>query len=177
MRKLLWLVPVAFFFLNPAIACSDDPDFQYGAPEMSAAVAGDWSFTITPDNGSATALTVHIEQAAASATAARAGGRSFVRAAHACGTRTLVKSAGACVDSSQMPLTVTFVTGDAAFATAALNGIFTVYGLTFVSGDLDVVLGPYQIKVQVNADGSAVNPRLVPATGNPTGTVTISPPA
>ena len=176
MRKLLWLVPVAFFFLNPAIACSDDPDFQYGAPEMRAAVEGDWSFTITPDNGSAVALTVHIQQGVAFSTAARNSGRSFVRAAYACGTRTLVKSAGACVDSTQMPLGVTFVTGDTTFALLALNGTFTVNGLTFVSGDLDLVLGPYQIKVQVNADGSAVNPRLVPATGNPTGTVTVSRP-
>ena len=52
MRKLIWIVPLAFFFLNPAIACGPaEPQFQYGAVEMRAAVEGDWSFTITPDGG------------------------------------------------------------------------------------------------------------------------------
>jgi hypothetical protein len=73
-----------------------------------------------------------------------------------------------------MPLTVTFVTGDTAFANAGLNGVFTVNGLTFVAGDLELVLGPYQIQAQVNADGSVADPRLVPTTGNPTGTVTVN---
>jgi hypothetical protein len=48
MRKLLWAVPIAAFFLNPGLACTDEPEFQYGAAEMRAAVEGDWSFTIGP---------------------------------------------------------------------------------------------------------------------------------
>ena len=98
MRNLFWFVPIAVFLLNPSFACSgDEPTFQYGAAEMRAAVEGDWSFAITPTGGTATQVTVHIDQAAAPATAAaRASGVALVRAAHACGTRTLVKSAGAC---------------------------------------------------------------------------------
>ena len=61
MRNLLWLVPVAAFFLNPSLACSDEPAFQYGAAEMRAAVEGDWSLTITPDGGTAMQVTVHVE--------------------------------------------------------------------------------------------------------------------
>ena len=104
MPKLIWIVPLAFFFLNPAVACGPaEPEFQYGAAEMRAAVEGDWSFTITPDGGTATQVTLHVDQAATAADAgvARAPGRSLLRAAYACGTRTLVKSAGACIDASR----------------------------------------------------------------------------
>ena len=71
MRNLWWMFPVAVFFLNPSFACSDEPQLQYGAAEMLAVVTGDWSLTITPDGGTATQVTVHVEQAAAPATAAR----------------------------------------------------------------------------------------------------------
>jgi hypothetical protein len=162
MRKLLWLIPVAFFFLNPGFGCgADDPQFQYGAEEMRAAIAGDWTFTITPTDGAATIVTVHIDQAAAPAGAsAPAPGRAFVRAAHACGTRTLVKSAAACFDSTAMPLAVTYVSGDATFAELTLSGTFRVASLSFDSGDLELSIGPYYILSQVNPDGSLVNPRL-----------------
>ena len=51
MRSLLWVVPIAFFFLNPNLGCvgPDEPQFQYGAAEMRAAIAGTWSFSITPN--------------------------------------------------------------------------------------------------------------------------------
>ena len=154
MRKLLWVVPVAAFFLNPGLACTDEPEFQYGAAEMRAAVEGDWSFTITPDGGDATQVTVHIEQAAtAPATGGAGSRRALVRAAHACGTRTLVKGAGACSDSSQMPLAVSYVSGDATFTSATLSGMFTVHGLAFGWGDLDLRIGPYQVLSRVSADG------------------------
>jgi len=177
MRRLIWLIPLSAFFLNPSFACTDEPQFQYGAEEMRAAVQGDWSFTVTPDGGTATQVMVHLDQAAvaASATASRAQGRAVVRAAHACGTRTLVKSAGACIDISQMPLAVTYLSGDASFANATLSGTFTVFSLTFGVGTLDLTLGPYQITVMVNADGSLGEARLVPTgPGGVTGTVTVT---
>jgi len=164
MRKLLWVVPVAAFFLNPGLACTDEPEFQYGAAEMRAAVEGDWSFTITPDGGDATQVTVHVDQAATApaATAARAPRKGLVRAAHACGTRTLVKGAGACSDISQMPLAVSYLSGDTAFSSATLSGMFTVWGLAFGSGDLDLRIGPYQILSRVSRDGTLADTRLGP---------------
>jgi hypothetical protein len=175
MRTLLWLVPVAFFFLNPGVGCgSDEPQFDYGATEMRAAIEGDWSFTITSDAGAVTQVTVHVDQASAtSGAAARAPGRALVRAAYACGTRTLVKSAQACVDVTEMPLAVTYVSGDDAFATAALSGTFGVVGLSFAyGGDLVLNIGPYQIVSQVKPDRSLVDLRLGP--GGQTGTVIVS---
>ena len=80
MPKLIWIVPLAFFFLNPAVASGPaEPEFQYGAAEMRAAVEGDWSFTITPFAGPATQVTLHIEQAAtvADAGVAHAPGRGL----------------------------------------------------------------------------------------------------
>jgi hypothetical protein len=174
MRRLLWVVPVAFFFLNPTFACGPaEPQYQYGAAEMRAAVEGNWSFTIMPqDGGAQTQVTVRVEQAAtASGQTARAPGRAFVRAAYACGSRTLVKSAAACVDISQMPLTLTYVSGDAAFASAALTGTFLVYGTRFDFGNLELMVGPYQIVAQVGADRSLGDARVGP--GGALGSLTV----
>jgi hypothetical protein len=162
-RNLMWIVPIAFFFLNPNVGCgSDEPQFQFGAAEMRAAVEGDWSFTITPSGGAAAQVTVNIDQSAAAVdgSTARAPGRGLLRAAYACGGRTLVKSAGACIDVTGMPLTVSYVAGDSAFSGATMSGTFSVYGLSFASGDLELVIGPYRILAQVNADGSFSNARL-----------------
>ena len=140
---------------------------------MRAAVEGDWSFTITPSGAAATQVTVHVEQAAtAPGATARAPGRAFVRAAYACGGRTLVKSAGACIDVSEMPLTVSYVSGDASFSAAAMSGTFRVYGLAFASGDLELMIGPYQILSQVSADGTLGDPHLGPL--GTVGTLTVS---
>src|SRR6185369_9810377 len=138
----------AFFFLNPNVGCgSDEPQFQFGAAEMRGAVEGDWSFTITPSGGGATHVTVHIAQAAAvvDGSTARTPGRTVLRAAYACGGRTLVRSAGACIDVSEMPLTVSVVSGDPVFSGAAMSGTFRVYGLSFAFGDLELMIGPYRI--------------------------------
>ena len=173
MRNLLWLVPVAAFFLNPTFACSDEPQFQYGAAEMRAAVEGDWSLTITPAGATAMQVTVHVEQSptAPTATAERQPSRALVRAAQACGTRTLVKSAGACTSQSEMPVTVTYVAGDATFATAMMSGEFLVSSLVFSAGDplsagdLFLTLGSYKVIVHVHADGTIDGATLSPAAG------------
>jgi len=165
MRNLLWIVPIAFFFVNPSVGCgSDEPPFQFGAAEMRAAVEGDWSFTITPSGEAPLQVTVHVDQAAAvDGLRARAPGRALVRAASACGGRTLVKSAGACIDASEMPLTINYVSGDSVFSGATMSGTFRVYGLLFASGDLELMIGPYRILSQVNADGSFADSRLAQA--------------
>ena len=178
MSKLIWIVPLAFFFLNPAIACGPaEPEFQYGAAEMRAAVEGDWSFTITPVGGTATQVTLHVDQATTTADAgvARAPGRGLVRAAYACGTRTLVKSAGACIDATQMPLALTFVSGDATLGGGHLSGMLTVEGLIFTTvaaGALSFTIGPYDIESMLGPDGTLGAPHLGP--GGTAGTLVVS---
>ncbi|HVU51488.1 MAG TPA: hypothetical protein VHL80_12420 [Polyangia bacterium] len=176
MRRLSWLLPVAFFFLNPGFACGPaEPRYSYDAAEMRAAVEGVWSFTITPQGAANTLqLTVKIEQATAAPGAqARSSGRSLVRAAQACGSRTLVKSAGACLDSSVMPLAVTFVAGDASFSGAALSGTFIVDGVDFgpFNSRLALMLGDYSIDAQVAPDGTVLNANVGP--GPKLGTLTV----
>ena len=79
--------------------------------------------------------------------------RTFVRSAYACGGRTLVRSAGACLDESKMPLDVSFVSGEPSLGTM-LSGTFMVPSTIFDYGDLTVTVGPYQITAHVNSDGS-----------------------
>ena len=178
MPKLIWIVPLAFFFLNPAVACLPaEPQFQYGAAEMRAAVAGDWSFTITPDGGTATQVTLSIDEAATAPDAgvARAPGRGLLRAAYACGTRTLVKSAGACADVTQMPLELTFVSGDANLGGGHLSGMLMVDSLNFTTvaeGALSLTIGPYDIESMLGPDGTLGAPHLGP--GGTTGTLVVS---
>lgn len=162
MRNVAWLISVGFFFLNPSLACGvDEPEFQYGAPELRMAVEGDWALTITPATGAAMHVVVHVVQGSGAAVSLEPPVRGgVVRAAYACGTRTLVRSASACVDSSEMPLAVSYVSGDASFAGASMSGRFSVHSLVFALGDLELQIGPYQILSQVKADGSLADPRL-----------------
>lgn len=163
MRNLVWLLAVGFFLLNPNFACGGgEPEFQYGATEMRRAVEGDWTLTITPTGGTATQVVVHVAQgsAVAASLAPRARRGGLVGAVYACGTRTLVRSAGACIDVSQMPLAVSYVSGDASFASASMSGTFSVHSLVFASGELELRVGPYEILSEVNADGSLVDPHL-----------------
>ena len=162
--------------MNPGLACGPpEPQYQFGAAEMRAAVEGAWSFTIAPQDGSAVQqVTVRLEEAAGApelARRARAPSRSLVRTASACGERTLVRSAGACVDWSTMPLAVSVLSGDPVFSGGIPAGTFRVYGLTFVFGDLEIDLGPYQILVQVDSSGGFTSAHLGP--GGAPGSLTI----
>jgi hypothetical protein len=170
MRRLSWLLPVLFFLVNPGFACGPpEPQYEYGAEEMRAAVEGVWSFTIMPEGAAAPIqVTVKIEQAsAAAAPQARAAGRSFLRAAYACGSRTLVKSAAACIDSTVMPLAVTFVAGDASFSSAEMSGSFEVMGTQFGPFDsrLELVVGAFHVDAQVTPDGTVFNAGVFPGEG------------
>jgi hypothetical protein len=120
-------------------------------------------------------VTIRIEQAAtAPGATARAPSRGLVRAAYACGGRTLVKSAAACTDYSQMPLAIDYVSGEASLAEATMSGDFLVDGLAFSSGFLHLAVGPYHLTAQLKADGTVDHVQLDPGPGAPTGTVTLS---
>jgi hypothetical protein len=63
-----------------------------------------------------------------------------------------------------MPLAVTYVSGDAAFASVPMSGSFTVFGLVFGSGDMTLTIGTYVVVVPVHADGSFGEAHLSPPT-------------
>jgi hypothetical protein len=93
----------------------------------------------------------------------RPGG--LVRSAYACGTRTFVKSAAACVDSSEMPLTMAVVAGDSTYSSATWSGTFRVMSLVFGpgSGMLSLSCGDLYLQANVSPDGSVTNVHLYPA--------------
>ena len=177
MRNLLWLVPVAFFFLNPSLGCVGpaEPQFQYGAAEMQAAIAGTWTFSITPNGGTAAAVTVQLDEADNVPMAtAQPSRRSLIRRAHARGNRTLVKSAAACTDVSSMPLAIDFVSADPTLTNVPLSGVFRVSGTTFQAGSLEVDVGPYQVSAVVLPDGTVSNTSVYVTGQGATATVTIT---
>lgn len=73
-----------------------------------------------------------------------------------------------------MPLAVSYVSGDTSFASGSLSGTFTVYGLSFAQGNLELMIGPYQILSQVNADGRLGDPHIGP--GGTSGMLTVTRP-
>jgi len=118
-------------------------------------------------------VVVHLAQATSAGVSLAAPEQSqLIRSAYACGTRTLVRGAAACAALTQMPLAVSYVSGEAAFASEPMSGVFTVGGLTFGPGELELKIGPYQILTQVRADGSLGDSRLGPL--GTTGTLVVT---
>src|SRR5215213_7637569 len=124
MRKLGVMVFAAVVFVfNPAFLCG--PSYDYGAKEIMTALSGTW--TITLERTPATTVAFRIEQQKA-AVHSRAPG--VVGDAAACGSRTLVASANACIDDTRTPLTLIALDG----FTRPLAGNFIVFGTSFERG-------------------------------------------
>lgn len=181
MRRLALLPALVAFILNPS-ACSQasDPEFQYGAEELRAAVEGTWDLTLTADSGATAALALTFKQGAAAGHARndQFRGPVLLREAHACGTRTLIKSAAACVDATDMPLDVAFESGDTALdgatlwdearGASSLAGNFRVYSLIFTQGELDLTLGDVRVTAQLRDDGTVTSAGLAGMRGTAT---------
>src|SRR5512138_256094 len=100
------------------------PSFEFGEAEMRSAVEGTWE--VTPRSGEKLRFT--IKQGGDSD---RHSARSFVPAAQACGSRSFIKSASACIHMSQMPLELVALDGH-----HVLGGQLVVDGTRFDRGDL-----------------------------------------
>ena len=184
MRRLALLPAFAVFILNPS-ACSQasDPQFQYGAEELRAAVEGTWDLTLKTDSGATATLALKFAQSASAGPASGARGDgvrgpALLREAHACGTRTLIASAAACVDLSEMPLDVAFESGDTALDGAviwdeargrtSLGGYLRVYSLVFTQGELNLSLGDVRITAQILEDGTVTSAGVLGMRGEAT---------
>jgi hypothetical protein len=155
MKSLAWIAALAFFLMNPGFACGPgEPQYQYGAAELRAAIEGDWALTITPTGGAPVQHTLNIKQATKAPGASASTGRGgLVRAAYACGNRTLVASADACIDSTSMPLVVTVSSGTPP-VTATTTGTFNVMSLVFTRGTLYTSAGGVDVRAEIDADGT-----------------------
>jgi phage tail sheath gpL-like len=136
----LGALTVAALVLNPFYACVPEPSFQFTANEMAAAIEGTWTLTLEDRS-----YIFHIEAASARRQHSRA---SLVPSAHACGKRTVVKSAAACVDTTTLPVVVN-VSGSTS------DGEFRVHGTRFVEGELVIDVADHRVHARVNADGTA----------------------
>jgi hypothetical protein len=103
------------------------------------------------DTAPATTFEVRLEQGSAVARAGRGGG--LVSEAMACGDRTLVRSAGACISSTSMPLTGQVTGGDAALDGMTVTGTLHVIGVTFMDGELWLTVGPYRLFGSLSSAG------------------------
>lgn len=182
MRWLVWLIASEAFFLSPWLACGSDPAdaFQYGDVEMRTAVVGTWDLAMALTSGDQTSVTIGLDQAT---TAQALSGplptighpRSLVRPAAACGQRTLLKSAAACVSITSMPLVGVFVAGATTYSTTTIYGELTVAGLQFATGQLSISLGDgTRITAPVSSGGKASPGTLWGASGEVLGAVTLS---
>jgi hypothetical protein len=165
-RVVLCALGAGVFLFNPA-ACDLGDDFKYGEGELRAAVEGTWSVTIEPAGGGAPmAFQVRVEQASAAGQALRSGERAaFVTAAMACEQRTLVRSAGACSSSTEMPLAGQVIEGGDALRGQSISGSLRVGGLIFIWGDLFLKVGPHLVSGVLSSAGEASSLRTLSPEG------------
>ncbi len=102
------------------------PRFNYGGDEMRAAVVGRWRATVS---GREYDLTI---DQATDRDLTRVESHGWVPTAGACGSRSLIKEAGACMDDTRMPLIVADAEGRLA------RGEFSVMGRDFHGGQLEI---------------------------------------
>ena len=136
--------------------------YHFDADDLRAAVEGTWQLTVTPPGAPAEALMFRLVQGReASGDEADAGvgethavrrGPGLVRPSDACGHRSLVRTAGACMDVTEMPLEVTL------FAAVprpgeAMRGGFMVDGTRFEAGWLTVAIGDVSVQARVAPGG------------------------
>jgi hypothetical protein len=158
MKSFAFAAAAAFFLVSPGFACGPaEPEYHYGAAEMRAVVEGDWDVTITPPGGATLEYMVHLQQATkAPASAARETHRGLIRAAHACGSRTLVASASACIDVTVMPLDVTLAPGGSAL-TGTPTGDFRIMSTVFGRGTLALAFDDWNVSADIEPDGTVVS--------------------
>lgn len=146
MRKIvLGVAATVAFAMNPAfVGCGGtDLSYSFGAKEMSAAIAGTWTLTAQGRTHTFTlAQTTSDVQGRATP--------AFFSEAAACSHRTLVASAAACADSTDMPLLVRFADGSEHVARAS----FVVFGFTFTKGLLNLEIDGLGMTAWVTPDGT-----------------------
>ncbi len=130
------IVAAAFLFLDPRALLGG---YSYDERDLRTAIEGRWRLAASGE-----AIELTIRQADHEVHAHRS---SLVRSADACGSRTLVRSAHACIDDTRMPLDILLATGE------HVDGLFSVLGVDFRRGGLRFVL----------PDGRAVEARILPA--------------
>ncbi len=125
-RLLVGMIALAALVLNPWFGLTAT-NFQFGADELRTAVEGTWQ--LTPPGDAPHVLTFTIAQG--SEALDQHVSRELIRSAHACGDRSLVRTAAACLEITRMPLQVSRTE-------KPTQGELTVYGTTFKYARLEL---------------------------------------
>lgn len=150
-HAILFAIGIASLVLHPFFGCGAKEDFRYGAADMRAAIEGTWKLTLpATEKNPVTELVMTISQGAEPTQDKHSRRRGLVADAAACAERSLVRSAGACVDMSVMPLDVKLL----ASTSIVRAGVFRVTGLRFIAGHLTFELGNWYLSARVTPDGS-----------------------
>ena len=166
MSSARWLLGgvlmLATVVTSPLSACrgGQPASFTFGTDEVRAAIEGTWILSLPATSSTPTrTLAVRIEIAQAPQhSAARPG---LIASAYACSTRTLIKSAAACIDVTKVALVVTALDGDIATAQGALD----VYGLSFHNSRLELLLDDVPVSAMVSPAGEATDVRVATLEG------------
>jgi hypothetical protein len=151
LRILAWPLALAAFILNPSFACTGVDDESMAA-DMRAAVEGTWSISIQSATGTET-FSVRLEQASEAVASGSPSSSRWVRAAAACGNRTLLKEAAACAEVVLMPLSGEVLDGAPTLRTAKVGGRIMTGNGPFTTGDLRLEIGALKLFGRIDAAG------------------------
>jgi hypothetical protein len=144
---------LAALVLSPFAACSLEPPWEFGAREMRAAVEGTWTIRspADPDTPGREYTVIITQSDEPRRAAASTRGWSLVAPASACGSRSFVRTASACVDGSSMPLDVQLVDGRMSLS----SGDLVVLGRSFHSGRLEATVDGLPLRATISPGGGA----------------------
>lgn len=142
---VLGTVLLAILALNPMFGCFAT-HFDYSEADMKKAIEGRWKLTIDRRELEMTVRETKSVQRHAS--------NGLVNSAAACGTRSFVNTAEACIDASSMDV-------DVAIAGVINHGTFRVFGTTFERGNLEVEANGLWLDVHVDAVGQVLDVRAM----------------
>jgi hypothetical protein len=139
MKKLIGVaIIVVLVAVNPMFRMFVH-DYSYSETDMRRAVEGAW--TLTPAHGAP----IHFTATERSMHATREG---LIRSAGACGERSFVHTAGACMDFSTLDLAI------ASTDIKVEQATFQVFGLDFAKGELELRGGKQlQLRARITPAG------------------------
>lgn len=133
-------VLIAILALNPIVGCDR---FSYNETDMKRVIEGHWTLTLEKRE-----LDMTIRE---SRTAQRHASRNgMFNTAEACGTRSFVNTADACVDDTEMVV-------DVAIGSAVNHGTFRVFGTSFERGTLEVEVDKIYVSAHFDARGDVLD--------------------
>jgi hypothetical protein len=137
---LVVTVLIAVVALNPMFGCDQ---FTFNETDMKRVIEGHWKLTLEKRD-----LDMTIRE---SRTAKRHASRDGIfNSAEACGTRSFVNTADACVDDTEM-------TVDVAIGTAVNHGTFRVFGTSFERGTLEVEVDQIYVTAHFDSHGDVLD--------------------